>query len=84
MQVQVLKKRQLRGEGKAAVYVEQNHRAQLLYTEEDRTLMEEAWELTTAHREDLAGQPGNPQDARALADRAERQSVMDLLQRSRE
>ena len=42
MIVQVLKKKKLREEGRAAVYVEQNHRPQLLYTEEDRGLMEEA------------------------------------------
>ena len=34
--VQILKKNKLREEGKAAVYIEQNHRPQLLYTEEDR------------------------------------------------
>ena len=66
MQVQVLKKKKLKDEGRAAVYIEQNHRPQLLYTEEDRGLMEEAWELTTAHREDLAGRPGNPQVAPML------------------
>ena len=38
--------------------------------------MEEAWELTTAHREDLAGRPGNPQAAPMLQDRP---SVMDML-----
>ena len=47
MQVQVLKKKKLKEEGKAAMYIEQSHRPQLLYTEEDRGLMEEAWELTT-------------------------------------
>ena len=62
MQVQVLKKKKLREEGKTALYIEQNHRPQLLYTEEDRELMEEAWQLTRAHREDLAGRPGNPQE----------------------
>ena len=76
MQVQVLKKKKLKEEGRAAVYIEQNHRPQLLYTEEDRGLMEEAWELTTAHREDLAGRTGNPQAAPMLQDRP---SVMDLL-----
>ena len=60
--VQVLKKKRLREEGKAALYIEQNHRPQLLYTEEDRHLMEEAWTLTTAHREDLMGRLGNPQE----------------------
>ena len=81
MQVQVLKKKKLKDEGRAAVYIEQNHRPQLLYTEEDRGLMEEAWELTTAHREDLAGRPGNPQAAPMLQDRQDRPSVMDMLRR---
>ena len=80
MQVQVLKKKKLREEGKAAVYIEQNHRPQLLYTEEDRELMEEAWTLTAAHREDLAGARENPQDPPALID--DKPSVMDLLQRT--
>ena len=84
MQVQVLKKKKLREEGKAAVYIEQNHRPQLLYTEEDRPLMQEAWDLTAAHREDLTGRQVNPQDAPALLDQPERPSVMDLLQRNRE
>jgi hypothetical protein len=55
MQVQVLKKRKLKADGVQGVYVEQNHRPQLLYTDEDRPLMEEAWALTEAHREDLSG-----------------------------
>ena len=79
MQLQVLKKKKLKHEGRAAVYIEQNHRPQLLYTEEDRGLMEEAWELTAAHREDLAGRPGNPQAAPMLQDRQDRPSVMDML-----
>ena len=84
MQVQVLKKRQLREQGKAAVFVEQNHRPQLHYTEEDKPLMEEAWEFTKAHREDLAGLAANPQDIPALVDRRPcRPRVIDLLQRSR-
>ena len=76
MTVQVLKKKKLREEGKVAIYIEQNHRPQLLYTEEDRELMEEAWRLTTAHREDLAGRPGNPQAAPMVMDRP---TVMDML-----
>ena len=76
MQVQVLKKKKLREEGKAAVYIEQNHRPQILYTEDDRGLMDEAWELTAAHREDLAGRSGNPQDAPAVLDRP---TVLDML-----
>ena len=42
MMMQVLKKRKLHEQGGEALYVEQNHRAQLLYTETDRTLMGEA------------------------------------------
>ena len=74
MVTQVLKKKKLKDEGRAALYIEQNHRAQMLYTEDDRGLMEEAWELTTAHREDLAGrrEPSSP----AVQGRA---SVLDML-----
>ena len=42
MMMQVLKKRKLHEQGGEALYVEQNRRAQLLYTETDRTLMGEA------------------------------------------
>ena len=77
--VQVLKKKKLRDEGRPAIYVEQNHRAQLLYTHEDRPLMEEAWELTSAYREDLVGRAGNPQAAPMVQDRPDRPSVMDML-----
>ena len=81
MQVQVLKKKKLKEEGAQPIYVEQNHRAQLLYTEEDRALMQEAWELTAAHREDIARHPGIPQAAPAVLDRPRRGlSVMDMLQ----
>ena len=83
MQVQVLKKQKLKEQGRPAVFVEQNHRAQLLYTDEDKPLMEEAWELTAAHREDLVGTHGNPQDAPVEIDRPRRKTVMDLLQNSR-
>ena len=58
-----------------------NSRLQILYTEEDRQLLEEAWKLTAAHREDLAGSRGNPQDPSVLRD--DKPSVMDLLQRTR-
>ena len=54
--------------------MEQNHRAQMLYTEEDRELMEEAWQLTAAHREDLTGRCA--QYAPAVQDRP---SVLDML-----
>ena len=43
MMVQVLKKKKLKEEGGSAVYVEQNHRPQLLYTTEDLEIMETAW-----------------------------------------
>ena len=74
--VQVLKKKKLREDGAQPIFVEQNHRARILYTEDDRELMEEAWLLTKAHREDLAGCPANPQDAPPVLDRP---TVMDML-----
>ena len=79
MLTQVLKKKKLRDEGRRGTYVVQNHRAQMLYTEEDRELMEQAWELAAAHREDLAGRCEPP--APAVQDRA---SVIALLQRASE
>ena len=77
MLTQVLKKKKLQDEGRRGACVEQNHRAQMLYTEEDRELMEQAWELAAAHREDLAGrcEPPTP----AVQDRP---SVIALLQRA--
>ena len=81
MLVQVLKKKKLKEEGGSAVYVEQNHRPQLLYTTEDLEIMETAWELTTAHREDLMGRPGNCQGAALVVRNGP--SVMDML-RARE
>ena len=84
MQVQVLKKKKLKEEGAQPIYVEQNHRAQLLYTEEDRALMQEAWELTAAHREDLARHPGNPQAVPAMLDRPRcNLSAKDMFQGAR-
>ena len=59
------------------MYSEQNHRPQLLYTEEDRGLMEEAWELTTAHREDLVRV--SQDNVRALPAAPSRPTVLDLL-----
>ena len=79
MLTQVLKKKKLKDEGRQGMYVEQNHRAQLLYTEDDRALMEQAWELTEAHREDLAGRHAEPP---AAVDG--RPSVIALLQRANE
>ena len=79
MLTQVLKKKKLRDEGRRGAYVEQNHRAQMLYTEEDRELMEQAWELAAAHREDLTGR-GTPPPAAAQ----DRPSVLDMLQRTSE
>ena len=75
MQVQVLKKNKLREQGKQAVYVEQNSRPQLLYADEDRDLMEEAWQLTAAHRDDLAGR--YPQEEALVVQ--SRPTVMDML-----
>ena len=79
MQVQILKKRKLKAEGAQGIYVEQNHRPQLLYTEQDRPLMEEAWELTSAHREDLCGV--RQSNLRALPAASSRASVVDMLRR---
>ncbi len=79
MQVQVLKKKKLREEGKQAVYVEQNNRAQLLYTIDDRSITQAAWDLTRAHREDLAGRRANSQEVCVP-----RQSVMDMLRNGRD
>ena len=81
MLVQVLKKKKLKEEGGSAVYVEQSHRPQLLYTTEDLEIMETAWELTTAHREDLVVRSGNPQGAALVVRNGP--SVMDML-RARE
>ena len=77
MQVQVLKKRKLKADGAQGFYIEQNHRPQLLYTEEDRPLMEEAWVMTEAHREDLAGV--RRPNVRALSAASSRPRVIDLL-----
>ena len=77
---QVLKKNQLKEAVKPAIYMEQDSRPRMLYTEEDWQLLEEAWTLTAAHREDLACSRGNPQDPPALID--DKPSVMDLLQRT--
>jgi hypothetical protein len=75
--VQILKKQKLKEDGARPIFVEQNHRGQLLYTVEDRPLMAQAWELTTAHREDLAGV--RQASVRALSAAPSRPSVMDLL-----
>ena len=77
MLVQILKKNRLKLQGQPPVYVEQNHRPQLLYTEADRDLMEEAWQLTSAHREDLVQCQGNPQGKALVAH--DKPSVMDML-----
>ena len=83
MLVQILKKNQLRRVGAAAIYVEQNNRPQILYTEADRPIMEEAWGLTEAHREDLAGLRHSVAGALPAASGSSssrpRPSVMDLL-----
>lgn len=58
--MQVLKKQKLREQGAAPIYVEQLARAQLLYTEEDRALFEQAWAMSEAHREELVTRTGPP------------------------
>ena len=51
-------------------------RPQIFYTEEDKPIMEAAWQLTAAHRESLSGHVALPVilDGPGL-------SVLDLLQR---
>ena len=75
MVMQVLKKKQLKDSGDQPIYVEQNSRPQLLYTENDRALMENAWALSAAHRESLSGGPRV-----AIAD-SRPPSVLELLHR---
>ena len=75
------KTKKLKEEGGSAVYVEQNHRPQLFCTRDDTGTMEAAWELTAAHREDLAGRSGNPQGAALVVRNGP--SAMDML-RARE
>ena len=75
MLLTVLKKKQLKDSGDQPIYVEQNHRPQLLYTENDRALMENAWALSAAHRESLSG------SSQARVALPERPSVLDLLHR---
>ena len=75
---QVLKKRKLKEDGAQPIYVEQNHRAQIWYSEADRPLLQEAWEMTAAHREDLLSRY---HPLRAIADRP---SIVDLLRCERE
>jgi len=53
MLAQILKKQKVRQEGGQPIYVEQNHRAQLLYVEQDRDLLEVAWAVSSAHRDEL-------------------------------
>ena len=80
--MQVLKKRKLKEEGEDAIYVEQNHRPQLFYTERDRYLMREAWDMISAHREDIVNRSGASPSAPPVRDNV-RPSVIDMLQRER-
>ena len=74
---QVLKKRKLAAAGEQPIWVESNNRAQLLYTEADRaTVLGEAWEMMTAHREDLVRRAGVAPPALPAVPR-----VLALLQR---
>ena len=73
----MLKKRRLRDIGAQPTYVEQNHRPQLWYSEGDRALLQEAWELTAAHRDDMIGRRQGAPPRVALRDGP---SVMDMIQ----
>ena len=88
MLMQVLKKQKLREQGAAPIYAEQLARVQLLYTEEDRALFEQAWAMSEAHREELVTRTGPPAAAAlpppAAPDGAPppRPSVLDMLRRA--
>ena len=82
MQMQVLKKSKLRNEGAQAIYVEQNHRPQLHYTETDRALMEEAWCMIAAHREDLVRRSLTRVALPDLLPPQANPSVLDMLRRA--
>ena len=88
MLMQVLKKQRLREQGAAPIYVEQIARAQLLYTEDDRALFEQAWAMSAAHRDELVTRSGAPAPAAAALpapplalDAPPRPSVLDMLRR---
>ena len=80
---QVLKKQKLRAEGMQPTYVEQNHRAQILYVEEDRDLLELAWAVSSAHRDELVSRLSSPAPAALPAPQpaAAPPSVLDMLMR---
>ena len=48
-----LHKKKLADQGLRPQYVYQNHRKQIYYGEAHRQTMEEAWDMTRAHREEL-------------------------------
>jgi len=84
---QVLKKQKLRADGgQPPIYVEQNHRAQILYVEEDRELLELAWVVSAAHRDELVSRLSCPAAPAALpapqpAAAPPPPSVLDMLMR---
>jgi hypothetical protein len=82
MQTQILKKKKLQDESAQAIYVEQNHRPQLLYVETDRALMEEAWGMIAAHREDLVRRSTAPLALPGPDPSLASPSVLDMLQRA--
>ena len=74
-----LHKAKLADAGLRPQYVVQNHRKQIYYGEEHRQSLEEAWQLTRAHREELiAIHSGVPQRRPVSAG----PSVVDLLRGS--
>ena len=85
MLAQILKKQKVRQEGGQSTYVEQNHRAQILYVEEDRPVLEVAWAISSAHREELATRAAPAPALAALPApppaAPPRPSVLDMLMR---
>ena len=74
--VMALHKKKLADAGLSPQYVLQNHRLQIFYGESHRQTMEEAWDLTAAHRLELvASQSGGPPRRPVSAG----PSVIDLL-----
>ena len=72
----MLKKSKLKDAGLRLQYVQQNNRLQIYYAEADRPVLEEAWRLCAAHREELvAAHSGRPMPRPVSAG----PSVVDLL-----
>ena len=80
MLTQVLKKQKVRDQGgEQPLYTEQNHRPQLWYTENDREVLNMAFQMTEAHRDDLVSRLRSGPAAPAIQDRPRLGNIMDML-----